>query len=257
MAPNQRTILLCGGSPYLLDRFSALALDDGWVPRVAKTPQDLPARLAAAPAGSTVVVVDLSVKSIPPELVLQAIRGGSHPAPLVGVLPPGMPPEQIKELKAAGFAWVFETSTPEHEIRFALKSLTAPPPPEHRKDPRAPADFEASFWVGTQPPRRGVVRDLTEGGLFIETGERYMLGELVTVRFEVPDPPATIQAHAEVVFSSPKMDHASSLLPGNGLKFRDLSPEASEAIRAYVERALKRLPGPAAKSLIGMRGGQG
>ncbi len=60
----------------------------------------------------------------------------------------------------------------------------------------------------------GVVRDLSEGGVFLQTEEPPELGVQLDMSFSLTEGGKTIQARAEVVYRNPQVERRSVLLCG-------------------------------------------
>ncbi len=80
------------------------------------------------------------------------------------------------------------------------------------------------------------VRNINEGGLFIETESPHPVETNVTLRFRLPGCDEPIEAAARVVWSTPGGEGEP---PGMGLCFDRLSPEAREQIDRLI-RGLRR-----------------
>jgi len=78
-------------------------------------------------------------------------------------------------------------------------------------------------------------RDVSVGGMFIETTDPMPVGSRLNLRFNIDDGPVVV-AQAEVTYEVAKL--------GIGVQFVDLTPEDLKRIEAYVARS-ETLPGPA------------
>jgi c-di-GMP-binding flagellar brake protein YcgR len=72
-------------------------------------------------------------------------------------------------------------------------------------------------------------REISPGGMFIETTAAFPEGTLLTVRFNLVNPDRAITAVAQVVYHIEKM--------GLGVLFKEIDPDDREAIEAYVGSA--------------------
>ncbi|HXW16379.1 MAG TPA: PilZ domain-containing protein [Terriglobia bacterium] len=72
-------------------------------------------------------------------------------------------------------------------------------------------------------------RNLSLGGMFIETTDPPPEGSLLTVRFNLDQKDRVVTASAQVVYNIEKM--------GMGVLFMEIKPQDRDAIRAYVESA--------------------
>ena len=72
-------------------------------------------------------------------------------------------------------------------------------------------------------------RDISAGGMFIETTAILPVGSILTVRFNLNNPDRAITATAHVAYQVEKM--------GLGILFSEIGPEDREAIEKYLETA--------------------
>ena len=70
-------------------------------------------------------------------------------------------------------------------------------------------------------------RDISPGGMFIETNAAFPVGSFLTVRFNLINPDRVITATAQVTYHVEKM--------GLGVLFSEIEPDDREAIKVYVE----------------------
>ena len=78
-------------------------------------------------------------------------------------------------------------------------------------------------------------RDLSRGGVFIETDNPLPAGSRFLMHFEVPGELArSIETEAEVAWVLRMEDSSADLPPGMGVRFVDLSETDGEAIDAYL-----------------------
>lgn len=78
-------------------------------------------------------------------------------------------------------------------------------------------------------------RDLSRGGVFIETDNPLPAGSRFLMHFDVPGKePRSIEAEAEVAWVMRVEDSSADLPPGMGVRFTDLRDEDGEAIDAYL-----------------------
>ena len=100
-----------------------------------------------------------------------------------------------------------------------------------RRHARAPIQTEV--WLGqdgifTRTSEK--LRDLSEGGAFVETGQRFSLGSILSLRFKLPHPTRMISCTVSV----------QNLRDGTGLgvKFLDLSPEDQRLVSAFISNTV-------------------
>ncbi len=106
---------------------------------------------------------------------------------------------------------------------------------DRRKFPRA--SIQSEIWLGqdgifTRNPEK--LRDLSEGGAFIETGQRFPVGEILSLRFTLPGSSHPISCTVCV----------RNLRGGTGLgvEFLDISTEDQQRVKEFVEDRLKMHP---------------
>jgi uncharacterized protein (TIGR02266 family) len=80
---------------------------------------------------------------------------------------------------------------------------------------------------------RGLVSDISEGGLFVATYERHPVGERIEFALRLPDSDEPVVGLAEVRWIR-EHNESSDTPPGMGLKFVELSPDALERVRRFV-----------------------
>jgi c-di-GMP-binding flagellar brake protein YcgR len=100
-----------------------------------------------------------------------------------------------------------------------------------RKHPRA--SIQTEIWLGqdgifTRSPE--TLRDLSEGGAFVETKQRFPVGDILHLRFQLPGASSLISCSVCV----------RNLRGGTGLgvEFLDISPDDRQQIRNFVESQL-------------------
>ncbi len=98
---------------------------------------------------------------------------------------------------------------------------------ELRKYPRA--GLRTEIWIGqdgifTRTPE--TLRDLSEGGAFVETSQRFCIGSILHLRFKLPGALRLISCTVCVR----NMRNNS----GIGVQFLDLSSEDQLAVRAWI-----------------------
>jgi hypothetical protein len=78
---------------------------------------------------------------------------------------------------------------------------------------------------------RSYILDISIGGVFIETGERFSVGESITVNFTLPNQPAALVLRGIIAWSGPR---------GFGVRFERLAPPVNEAIQRFVRQGSPR-----------------
>jgi uncharacterized protein (TIGR02266 family) len=118
-------------------------------------------------------------------------------------------------------------------------SPTNPPPadetgPEKRRHLRIPLRV-----IRVETDLRGQVffghaTNISKTGLFIETTSPRPVGYRLKIRFQLPGSSEKIEVSAEVIWNQ-EFTGKKDQLPGMGLKFVDLPPEAQRLIERFVE----------------------
>jgi c-di-GMP-binding flagellar brake protein YcgR len=94
---------------------------------------------------------------------------------------------------------------------------------EQRKFPRVPL---ATQVLHDQGSMIGFSRDISNGGMFIETNQILDPGTRLNLRFHLDPQDPIVRAEADVLYGIPKI--------GIGLQFTEVLPEDYERIRAFV-----------------------
>jgi c-di-GMP-binding flagellar brake protein YcgR len=109
---------------------------------------------------------------------------------------------------------------------------------DQRRFPRAPLATQVEHSEGSLI---GFSRDISTGGMFIETNQSLDPGTRLNLRFHLDNEEPILKAEAEVLYQITRI--------GLGLQFTEVSPEDYERIRAYVsERDEDRLSAGKRKS---------
>jgi c-di-GMP-binding flagellar brake protein YcgR len=122
-----------------------------------------------------------------------------------------------------GIGIEFLEISPEH--RQAILRLIHQKMEENRKFPRAPLAVQVQQSGGVSI---GFSRDISPGGMFIETAEKFDTNSALGLRFHVDDSGQIVIATAEIRYVVPKL--------GMGLEFSEISPEDRDRIQAYVNK---------------------
>ena len=110
-------------------------------------------------------------------------------------------------------------------------------------DRRGSVRFDKAFTVylaGDEGLTRGIARNISDGGMFVETREPYRLGAKVRVTFVSPDTTTEITLLGEVryqCFLSYGADAGESQLRGMGVRFVSVAEEDVGITRPLVEGA--------------------
>lgn len=95
----------------------------------------------------------------------------------------------------------------------------------------ARASVKTEIWLGhdgifTRSP--GELRDLSEGGAFVQVSQRFPIGALVNLRFQLPESRTYINGMVSV------RNHRSE--SGMGVQFVDLAEDDRARVRDFVAR---------------------
>jgi len=100
-----------------------------------------------------------------------------------------------------------------------------------REHPRIPIDTEVDYFTGGKE-YMGRARDISEGGLLIETAEALPQGSVINLILAMPGTAMSVEAEGKVVRMINKM---SGGLFGMGVKFLDITLEGRKAIADYTD----------------------
>jgi len=107
-----------------------------------------------------------------------------------------------------------------------------------RKEPRAASHFQARIRTEGGRPYAGIIRNLTSGGAFLETGKLLPPGTILQVEFSLPDPQRQFVLNAKVAWlNHPHWNPSSQLQAGMGIQFVDLPEKIREEILAWNSQA--------------------
>jgi len=76
-------------------------------------------------------------------------------------------------------------------------------------------------------------RDLSEGGLFIQTDKPLAIGEVITLKFTLPNVDKVFEIAGIVRWTNP--DSVEGLLKGMGVEFKDVCESDKKLIEDYVK----------------------
>jgi len=98
--------------------------------------------------------------------------------------------------------------------------------PSMRENPRKSCLINANYRIkGTS--FRSYILDISIGGVFIETSDRFPVGESIILNFNLPERPQGVAVPGRIAWSGPQ---------GFGVKFEDLPPPQGNAIKQFVEK---------------------
>jgi len=82
----------------------------------------------------------------------------------------------------------------------------------------------------------GLTQNISAGGLFIATHQLRRIGDYIKVKFSLPGSPTSVSVNTEVRWiRENSLLHRFDGSTGMGVRFIDLSAEASQAILAFLE----------------------
>ena len=82
----------------------------------------------------------------------------------------------------------------------------------------------------------GLTRDISSGGIFVATGLTYEVGTRVNIKFTLPGSTQPLAVEAQVRWVRDPRTIKTDGAEGMGLKFINLTPEASAAIARFLEQ---------------------
>jgi uncharacterized protein (TIGR02266 family) len=133
-------------------------------------------------------------------------------------------------------------STRIREVGFGVRfvpirsHVTAALPAADDRRTAARRVYEATLRFNVDEPRffTGFTRDLSAGGIFVQTVSLPQVGADVTVRFPVPGGANDVEAVARVVWTRPEAPGLELDDVGFGARFGDLPIDVLQAINRYV-----------------------
>ena len=75
-------------------------------------------------------------------------------------------------------------------------------------------------------------KDLSQGGLFIQTDKPLKVNETIDLKFSLPDIAKVFEVKGQVRWVNP--ESVGGLMKGMGIAFQELSPEDKKLIQNYV-----------------------
>ncbi len=129
------------------------------------------------------------------------------------------------------------------QLKDAIEHATSSeecPPSSQRASIRVPTAYEATF----EDPdgfRKAYLRNISEGGVYVESGTQFKMGDRFQLKMVVENPPVTIEQHVQVVWVNANPSPGSGLEPGVGVAFLDLPADKKLQIKAIVHNRLDEL----------------
>lgn len=95
-----------------------------------------------------------------------------------------------------------------------------------RENPRKSCLINANYRIKGNT-FRSYILDISIGGVFIETSDRFPVGETVIMNFNLPESAQPVAVPGKIAWSGPQ---------GFGVKFEGLPPPQGSAIKRFVEK---------------------
>lgn len=80
-------------------------------------------------------------------------------------------------------------------------------------------------------------RDISQGGLFLETKRPYPVGTCLDINFTLPGTERRVEAEGEVVRIVDYDRTSPDIIPGMGVVFNEVSPESLSMILNFLEES--------------------
>lgn len=129
-------------------------------------------------------------------------------------------------LEGRGIGIEFTDIQPEH--RQSILRLVHHRRKENRRFPRVSLATQVQHAEGSFI---GFSRDISTGGMFVETNQPMEPGAMLNLRFHLEQDGSIVKAEAQVLYVVPRV--------GIGLSFTEVIPEDFERIRSFVYRGRK------------------
>ena len=112
---------------------------------------------------------------------------------------------------------------------------------EKRKFPRVQAEFSITLkFLDDAEKALAFVKNISKGGLFLETARQLGPNDLVEIIFSLPGSKEEHRVKGQVVrlitYDNPKKEN--ELIHGVGIRFTEISPEVTNAIASFVDNSL-------------------
>lgn len=112
--------------------------------------------------------------------------------------------------------------------------------PNRRREPRAEVEFEVHYRTA-QEFLAAYSRNISRGGIYIQTQHPLQLAQEALIRFTLPGMPHRFEVNGVVVWINfPTAHH--SFPAGMGMKFLDLDPKARRLISGFIKKAQTPAP---------------
>ena len=98
-----------------------------------------------------------------------------------------------------------------------------------RENPRKPCLINANYSIQNKD-YKSYILDISIGGVFIETSEKFTLGQKIVLNFTLPNNKKPFKLTGMISWGSPR---------GFGVKFDEIPVQQGEMLRSYVEQKEK------------------
>lgn len=95
-----------------------------------------------------------------------------------------------------------------------------------RENPRKPCLINTSYRIQDRN-LKSYILDVSVGGVFIETNEKFPKGKELLLKFSLPNRPQPFTFSGKIAWSSPK---------GFGVKFDDVTPTQGEILKSFINQ---------------------
>ena len=224
-----KTILIAHHAADVRNRFAAALMEARQEYLLAASEPLLRAALAEGRPPVNLALVDLALaRSVDPvSMVTDLRRAASRNLPLVIFAGSVTSAEQIAALAGQGVAGYVNEHADSRHILPALAPHLFPDNFNRRAGARVDVAVPISYRVG-QTIAAAQTKDISRGGLGIQTLEPLDAGTPVQLSFKLPGLPQEISASARVVWRDRRA--------GMGVQFDKLFPEAQQILEAFIEK---------------------
>jgi uncharacterized protein (TIGR02266 family) len=95
-----------------------------------------------------------------------------------------------------------------------------------RENPRKPCLINTNYRIQDRN-LKSYILDVSVGGVFIETDEKFPKGKELLLKFSLPNQPQPFTFSGKIAWSSPK---------GFGVKFEDVTPTQGDILKSFVNQ---------------------
>ncbi len=238
---DTKIILLADDSELFRTRTQDILKSAGYEVRLAGNGAEVIKELEDSSTKNHLLVLDLQMPEIDGfnvlEWMLSHNRMGNPPVLVVtSAYEVSSILEKLKKLGATGF--ISKGATPEQFI-FRVNNIVYGGEEAKRKSTRAPINIPVDFQV-KDITYTGYILNISETGVFIYSKKPLYTGDLIKLRFSLPNVETVIEASGKVIWVN-KLSEDKSLFNGVGIHFKDISSENKEIITSYVEKELGKI----------------